>query len=84
MRTSLITLAVVAAVVGIAGGSASAAGGNGASFCSGSDKPDGYVVDGDVSTYNNAGEIISRLDGGGVPGLGRAVQTFCNPNLFTP
>jgi hypothetical protein len=81
MRIAVITTAVLATALTVGAGSASAAGAKGASFCSGSSKPDGFVIDGDVSTYNNAGEIISRLDGTGVPGLGRAVQTFCNPNL---
>jgi hypothetical protein len=80
MRTFIIGTAV-AAVLTLGGGVAAAAGGNGQSYCSNAGKPDGYVVDGDVATYNNPGEIISRLGGPGIPGLGRAVQTFCNPNL---
>jgi hypothetical protein len=82
MRFAIITTTAVAAALLVGAGSASAAGGGGSSFCSNSGKPDGYVVDGDVSTYNNAGEIISRL-GRGEAG-GRLVETFCNPNLFTP
>jgi hypothetical protein len=78
MRTFILGTAV-AAVLAVTGGVAAAAGGNGQSFCSNSSKPDGFVIDGDVSTYNNAGEIISRL-GRGEAG-GRLVQTFCNPNL---
>jgi hypothetical protein len=40
---------------------ASAAGGGGASLCSRATKPDGVVVIGDLSTYDNPGEFVAAL-----------------------
>jgi hypothetical protein len=82
MRIAVITTAVLATALTVGAGSASAAGAKGASFCSGSSAPDGFVIEGDVSTYNNAGEVITFLGGRGGPDGGRLVQTFCNPNLL--
>jgi hypothetical protein len=75
------TTAGLATALTVGGGVASAAGGKDQSFCSNSSKPDGFVIEGDVSTYNNAGEVITFLGGRGGPDGGRLVQTFCNPNL---
>jgi hypothetical protein len=74
--------ALVLAGGGVAvAGPASAAGLNGASYCSGSSAPDG-----DVSEPNNAGEVISfyapqgeYASGGYV--VGQVVKLTCNPNL---
>jgi hypothetical protein len=53
--------------------------------CSGSGKPDGVVVVGELSTYNNAGEFVTALAPlPGNPGSGWNVQGVCNPNRFVP
>jgi hypothetical protein len=65
--------------------SASAADGNGASYCSNAGKPDG-VVDveavqrGDLSTVNNPGEFVTALAPlPGSQGSGWGIQNYCNP-----
>jgi hypothetical protein len=75
---------LVAAVVAMALGAfafaapAGAAGGNGASYCSGASGPDGIVDPGDVTTWNSPGEIISFV----APEQekpGQLVKALCNP-----
>jgi len=59
-------------------GTAGAAGGKGASVCSGSSAPDGVVDPIDPATWNSAGEIISYV----APDLfrpGQQVKATCNP-----
>jgi len=83
IRKAVLAAVVVASGLAAVAAPVSAAGGNGASFCSGSSAPDGVVVDGDVSTYNSAGEVISfnsrngSQPRGGAPG--QVVKQLCNP-----
>ena len=82
IRKVIFATLVVASGFAAVAAPASAAGGNGASTCSGSSGPDGIVVDGDFSTYNSAGEIISfnsrhgLQPRGGAPG--QVVKAICN------
>jgi hypothetical protein len=69
----------------IQAGQAFAAGGRGSSYCSIATKPDGVVVIGDLSTYDNPGEFVTALAPlPGDPGSGWGVQHVCNPNRFAP
>ena len=85
MNKWIVATVIVVAAGSAAGTTATAAGGNGTSFCSGSSAPDGYIVIGDLGTYNNAGEFVSALAPlPGDPGFGWNVQSVCNPNRFEP
>jgi hypothetical protein len=85
MKKVTIGCALALASMAMYAGTANGAGGGGQSFCSNSGKPDGVVVVGDLSTYNNAGELVSALAPlPGDPGTGWNVQSVCNPNRFVP
>ena len=60
-------------------GTAGAAGGNGASVCSGSSAPDGVVDPIDPATWNSAGEIISYVAPTPQFRPGQLVKVDCNP-----
>jgi hypothetical protein len=89
MKKAMIGCVLAIASTATYSGIAHGAGGGGTSICSGSGKPDGVVVLGDLSTYNNAGEFVTAeiAEFGplpGVPGSGWNVQGVCNPNRFVP
>jgi hypothetical protein len=85
MNKIYIGCALTVASLASFAGTAQGAGGGGTSVCSGSGKPDGYVVVGDLSTYNSAGELVSELAPvRGDQGFGWNVQGVCNPNRFVP
>jgi hypothetical protein len=73
------TLLSVAAFTGIAGADESSPP-EPASICGYSSAPDGVVVLGDQTTYNNAGEVVSYVAPPvGIPG--ELVRSICNPTL---
>jgi hypothetical protein len=85
MKKFTIGCALALASMAMYAGTAHGAGGGGASICSGSGKPDGVVVVGDLGTYSNAGELVAALAPlPGNPGSGWNVQGVCNPNRFVP
>jgi hypothetical protein len=85
MNKITIGCALTIASIAVYAGTANGAGGGGASICSASGKPDGEIVLGDLSTYNNAGEFVTALAPlPGEPGSGWNVQGVCNPNRFVP
>jgi hypothetical protein len=83
---TLIGSAVVVSALSFGIGTAHAAGGDGASQCSYSSKPDGIVdLEGGFpsGTYDNAGEVISyiaHLNGSNAGGIHGNVAAICNPN----
>lgn len=79
----LITATLTTTALLLAGSAtAQAAGGNGRSFCSNSEAPDGVMIVTDISTYSNAGEVVSaQAPLPGNRGSGWGVQYFCNPNI---
>ena len=82
MNKLIIAMLASAAVPLVGSATAQAAGGNGTSFCSNSGAPDGVMIVGDVSTYSNAGEVVSaQAPLPGDRGSGWGVQYFCNPNI---
>ena len=85
MSRFMTAVLVAGIVLGLGALPADADGGNGASYCSISSKPDGFIVLGDISTYDNAGEFVTSLAPlQGDPGYGWNVQSVCNPNRFEP
>lgn len=84
MRKALVTVVLAGSMLVAAAPAALAAGGQGRSYCSLSSKPDGHVVVGDLSTYSNAGELVSALAPlPGDRGSGWGIQNVCNPNRFS-
>ena len=82
MKKIMMGAAVVAATCAFGVGTANAAGGNGASVCSGSSAPDGIVNPGDFGTWNSPGEVIGFVASNGLKlpgGIGTAVADICNP-----
>jgi hypothetical protein len=83
MRTLTVAGAVACATLAVGAPAASAAGGNGQSFCSFSSKPDFQIVEGDLSTYANPGEFVSAFAPlPGAPGSAWGIQGVCNPHSF--
>jgi hypothetical protein len=82
-RTLTVAGLIACATLALGVPAASAAGGKGTSFCSFSGKPDFSIVEGDLSTYANAGELVSALAPlPGIPRAGWGIQSVCNPNNF--
>jgi hypothetical protein len=84
-RTLTVAGLIACATFALGVPAASAAGGNGTSFCSFSGKPDFHIDFGDLSTYANPGELVSAFAPlPGNPGSGWGIQSVCNPNRFAP
>jgi len=82
-RVAIGSLALVAFGT-LPAASASADGGNGASFCSNQGPPTGEFVGdiGDDSTYGNAGEVVSWFSQQGLRPIGawgQGVKNICDP-----
>ena len=84
-RRGVLGFFAVAALFTFPASAASADGGNGNSFCSNQGPPEGSFagdID-DVSTYGNAGEVVSWFSQQGlkpVGAWGQTVRVFCDPN----
>ena len=83
-RRDALGFRAVAAFVTFPASAASADGGNGNSFCSNQGPPEGSFtgdID-DVSSYGNAGEVVSWFSQQGlkpVGAWGQTVRVFCDP-----
>jgi hypothetical protein len=79
MRKKLAATAAAVALGAFAfAAPAGAAGGNGASYCSGASAPDGVVDVNDPGTWNSPGEVVSYIAPEQVK-PGQLVKSFCNP-----